>query len=131
MTQSFKGQLALITGASQGIGFAIARALAAEGCNLVLGARDRTRLDRARAELSNENFTVVALTCDVGNEKSVADMIQEIRKSFSRIDILINCAGIAPALRPIAELSTKEWNDVIATNLTGTFLVNRASLPLM
>jgi len=126
-----KGKVALVTGATQGIGLAIAQALAAEGCNLVICARNRNRLSRAKMALSRKKIRVLALTCDVREEASVSRMFASVRKQFPTLDILINSAGIAHPFRPVADLSIQEWNDVLATNLTGTFLVTRAALPLI
>jgi NAD(P)-dependent dehydrogenase (short-subunit alcohol dehydrogenase family) len=128
---SFRGKVALITGATQGIGLAIAQSLAAEGCGLILCARDRKRLASAESQLSSKQIPLRALSCDVSDEKSVASMFATIRKKVSHLDILVNSAGIAHAFRSIAELKTQEWNQVLSTNLTGTFLVTRAALPLM
>ena len=131
LVSGLHGKVALITGASRGIGLATAHALANEGCHLIICGRDRNRLARAEAELSAKNVRVLALTCDVRSEKSVAAMFAAVRKKFSALDILVNSAGIAHPFRPIPELNLKEWNDVLATNLTGTFLSTRAALPLM
>jgi NAD(P)-dependent dehydrogenase (short-subunit alcohol dehydrogenase family) len=128
---ALQGKLALITGATQGIGLALARALAAEGCNVILCARNRTHLTRLKTELSASGTRVTTLSCDVSDEASVTAAFKAVRKQFSALDILINCAGIAHAFHPLAEITSKEWNDVLATNLTGTFLVTRAALPLI
>ncbi len=129
---NLRGKVALITGATQGIGLATARVLAHEGCDLVLCGRNRQRLAAAEAELAGNGLRVVAaLSCDVRDEKSVAKMFAAATKDFPRIDILINSAGIAHAFRSVADQDLQEWNDVLATNLTGTFLVTRAALPLM
>jgi len=128
---SFHGKVALITGATQGIGLALARSLAEEGCSLILCARDRKRLAAAESELGLKQIPVQAFSCDVADEKSVASMFAAMRKKVSHLDILINSAGIAHPFKPITSLSTKEWNQVLATNLTGTFLVTRTALPLM
>ena len=128
---SLKNQAALITGATQGIGLAIARALADEGCNLIICGRDRSRLERAKNELAARSVDVTHLACDVREEKSVEEIFSAIRKDFSKLDILINSAGIAHAFKPVRELNLADWNDVLAANLTGTFLVTRAALPLM
>lgn len=130
-SEVLRGRVALITGATQGIGLATARALAAEGCDLVLCGRDRKRLANAGRELAGRGICVVVISCDVRDQKSVEQMASEVRKSFARLDILINSAGISNAFRPVAELDVEEWNDVLATNLTGTFLVTRAALPLI
>lgn len=128
---SFRGKVALITGATQGIGLATARALAEEGCNLVLCGRDRQRLATAKAELDGKAIRVLAISCDVRDQKSVEQMVAKAGKAFPQIDIVINSAGIANAFRPVTDLNPEEWKDVLATNLTGTFLVARSALPLM
>jgi NAD(P)-dependent dehydrogenase (short-subunit alcohol dehydrogenase family) len=130
-TNSLKGKTALITGATQGIGLAIARSLAAEGCNLIICGRNESRLSKVAAELSRQKIRALAIKCDVRDEQSVINMIAAIRKKFGNLDILVNNAGIAHASRPVSRLSPRDWNDVIATNLTGMFLVTHAALPLM
>lgn len=130
-SEAFRGKVALITGATQGIGLATARALAEEGCNLILCGRDRSRLAAAETGLANKGIRVIAVSCDVRDEKSVSAMLAAVRKVFSQVDILINSAGIAHPFRSVREQDVQEWNDVLATNLTGTFLVTRAALPLM
>jgi 3-oxoacyl-[acyl-carrier protein] reductase len=130
-TVSLRGKLALVTGATQGIGLATAQSLALQGCDLILCARNRKRLAAAESQLSRNRIRVQSLSCDVRDEKSVASMFAAIRKKVSHLDILVNSAGIAHPFQPITSLSTKEWNEVLATNLTGTFLVTRAVLPLM
>lgn len=131
VSSSLKSQAALITGATQGIGLAIARVLADEGCNLIICGRDRTRLERTKAELVAKDVEVTAISCDVRDEKSVEQMFSTIRKNMSTLHILINSAGIAHAFKPVSELRLADWNDVLGANLTGTFLVIRAALPLM
>lgn len=121
----------MITGATQGIGLATARALAHEGCDLLVCGRNRLRLAAAEAELAAKGLRVAALACDVRDQKSVAKTFAAVSRNFPRIDILINSAGIAHAFRSVADQDLQEWNDVLATNLTGTFLVTRAALPLM
>jgi len=127
---SLNGKIALITGGSQGIGLAIAHALADEGCNLIITGRNPARLNRAAKELSRKT-QVTALTCDVRDPRSVKRMFAAVTRKFKRLDILVNSAGIAHQFKPTTEVSVKEWTDVIATNLTGTFLVTQAALSLM
>ncbi len=124
-------KIALITGGSLGIGLAIAHALADQNCDLIICGRDKERLERARKELSAKGVQVLVLTCDVRDAASVRKMFAAVGKKYKNLDILVNSAGIAHPIRPVAEISAKEWNDVIATNLTGTFLVCQAALPLM
>ena len=128
-TQSLRGKIALITGASRGIGLAISRALADHGCNLVITARSQSTLKKAGREL--HGVRVLAQACDVGDERSVDSLFDAIRKEFGRLDFLINNAGTAHALANVDKLSSKVWQEVIATNLTGLFLCTRAALPLM
>ena len=126
-----KAKVALITGATQGIGLAIARALADEGCNLVVCGRDQNRLHQIAAALSRKRIQVLAHPCDVRDEQSVSDLFKAARQRFRRLDILINNAGIAHPDFPVAKLPAEVWFDVIATNLTGLFLVTKAAVPLM
>jgi NAD(P)-dependent dehydrogenase (short-subunit alcohol dehydrogenase family) len=128
---SLKGKIALVTGATQGIGLAFARALASEGCNIVVGGRNPQWLRRVDAELSRKGAKVLAQACDVRDEQDVADLFQAVRRKFRRIDILVNNAGVAHPDSSIAKLPSNVWADVIATNLTGMFLVTKAALPLM
>jgi NAD(P)-dependent dehydrogenase (short-subunit alcohol dehydrogenase family) len=128
---SLHGHVALITGASRGIGLAIARALATEGCDLVLAGRKLSPLQRAGRELTRQGIRVLAKVCDVRDPESVKALAASVRKQFSRLDILINNAGVGHQSRPVAKLPYDAWKTVIDTNLTGTFLVTREILPLM
>jgi 3-oxoacyl-[acyl-carrier protein] reductase len=128
---SLDGELALITGGAQGIGLATAQALAREGCNLIICGRNLARLKRAQRALSTGNGKVLALVCDVRDERSVKRMFGAVSRKFKSLDILINSAGIAHRFKPTGEVTAKEWTDVLATNLTGTFLMTKAALPLM
>src|SRR5262249_30951701 len=89
------------------------------------------QLLRIAARLARKRIKVLAQPCDVRNEQSVANLSKAVRQQFRRVDIIINNAGIAHADFPIANLPTETWQDVIATNLTGMFLVTKAALPLM
>jgi NAD(P)-dependent dehydrogenase (short-subunit alcohol dehydrogenase family) len=124
-------QVALVTGATRGIGLAIARTLAAEGCNLILTARDQSGLNRVGRELARHKIRVLAQPCDVRDPYSVDALFRTIRRQFHRLDILINNAGIAHANLPVEKLPFPVWKDVIETNLDGMFLVTQAALVLM
>jgi NAD(P)-dependent dehydrogenase (short-subunit alcohol dehydrogenase family) len=128
---SLHGKAALITGAGRGIGLAIARALAAEGCRLILTGRTLPPLQKASRELARRGIRVLVETCDVRDPHSVRKLAASARKEFGRIDILINNAGIAQPSLPVEKLAYEDWKAVIDTNLTGTFLVTREILPLM
>ena len=126
-----RGQVALITGATRGIGLAIARALAAEGCELILTGRDEKALTRIGRELARRRVRVLAEACDVRDPHSVDALFRSVRRQFKRLDILINNAGIAHPNLPVARLPFPMWKQVIQTNLDGTFLVTQAALVLM
>ncbi|HKT89392.1 MAG TPA: SDR family oxidoreductase [Candidatus Sulfotelmatobacter sp.] len=126
-----RNRTALITGASRGIGVAIARALADEGCNLILTARNESPLKRVSAKLRNKNLRILVQTCDVRDPHSVDDLFRSIRAEFSRLDIVINNAGIAHPNTPVEKLPLPMWKDVFATNVDGTFLVTQAALATM
>jgi NAD(P)-dependent dehydrogenase (short-subunit alcohol dehydrogenase family) len=127
----FRGKLALITGAGQGIGLAIAQALASEGCNLVISGRNRSTLNRAARHLSRRKVSVLPVVCDVRDPLEVERLLAVVKNQFRRLDILINNAGIAHPNLSVAKLPVHSWMDVIGTNLTGMFLVTQAALPLM
>jgi 3-oxoacyl-[acyl-carrier protein] reductase len=125
------GHVALVTGATRGIGLAIAHALAAQGCNLVLTGRDEQALRRVSRELASAKIKVLAQPCDVRDPQSIDDLFRALRRQFKRLDILINNAGIAHANFTIDKLPLPLWKEVIETNLTGTFLVTQAALAMM
>jgi NAD(P)-dependent dehydrogenase (short-subunit alcohol dehydrogenase family) len=129
--QSLRGQTALITGASGGIGAAIARALAAKGCDLILTSRDGKALTRIGREVSRNRVRILTQSCDVRDPHSVDDLFRTIRREFGRVDILVNNAGIAHANLTVDKLPYPVWKDVLATNLDGTFLVTQAALSLL
>ena len=130
-TKRFRGQTALITGASRGIGLAIARALAAEGCNLILTSRDEKVLVKIGRELARRKVRVLSHPCDVRDPHSVDDLLRTVRRQVRRIDILINNAGIAHANLAVDKLPYPVWKDVLATNLDGTFLITQAAVALI
>lgn len=122
---------ALITGATRGIGLAIARAFAHEGCNLIITARDEKSLTRLSRELARKKVRVLAYPCDVRDPHSVDDLYRTIRREFRQLDILVNNAGIAHANLPVDQLPYPIWKDVFATNVDGTFLITQAALVMM
>jgi len=125
------GKTALITGASQGIGLALAEALAEEGCHLVLTARSQEKLDRAAKRLRKGKVRVLAAACDVRSPEQVRALMAGVRRQFRRLDILINNAGIGHQSLEIAKLPLESWREVVETNLNGVFFVTQAALPLM
>jgi len=126
-----KGRVALITGATRGIGLAVARALAAESCDLILTGRDKSALTRIGRELGSRRIRIVVHACDVRDPNSVNALFQAVRRQFKRIDILINNAGIAHKSLPLERLPYPVWKDAIETNLDGMFLITQGALALM
>lgn len=130
------GRLALITGANRGIGLAIARALAREGCNLVITGRDERALAKARTELEKLqpeklNVAVLAQSCDVRSPDSVDYLFALVRGLHKPLDILINNAGIGHRNLAVSDLPYPTWMEVIDTNLNGLFLMTQAALAVM
>jgi NAD(P)-dependent dehydrogenase (short-subunit alcohol dehydrogenase family) len=126
-----RNQTALVTGATRGIGLAIAKALAAQGCNLVLTGRDEKALARSGRELASAKVRTLTHPCDVRDPQSVDNLFRAIRHQFDRINILINNAGIAHANYTVDKLPLQVWKEVIDTNLTGTFLITQSALAMM
>jgi short-subunit dehydrogenase len=101
-----QNQNAVVTGATRGIGLAIARALAAAGCSLILTARDQSALRRISRELASAKIKILAHPCDVRDPQSIDDLFRALRKQFKRLDILINNAGIAHTNLTVDKLSS-------------------------
>jgi 3-oxoacyl-[acyl-carrier protein] reductase len=124
------GQVALITGASRGIGLAIARRLGQMGARLALCARHRDRLERAAESLRQQGFPVLAVVADVANAASVTALVEQTRRTLGEIDILVNNAGLG-TFGPVQEITEADWDAVLDTNLKGVFLCTRAVAPQM
>src|SRR5689334_18344929 len=124
-------KVAVITGGGSGIGLAIARLFAESGYSVIITGRDAKRLKRAANDISTKSGRVTGIACDVRDPSSVEKLFREVGKRHSNIDVLINNAGVSHAIAPVDQLPVEAWKDVIDTNLTGTFLVTRAALPLM
>jgi NAD(P)-dependent dehydrogenase (short-subunit alcohol dehydrogenase family) len=124
---SLDGKVALVTGAAQGIGFAIAKGLAAEGARIVVA--DLNRAEAAAAELDDG----VGLTADVSDEAQVEQLVRDTIDRCGRIDILVNNAGLYASLqmRPFTEIPADEWRQVMEVNTLGVFLCCRACVPQM
>ena len=143
--RNLQGKVALITGASRGIGLAIAQALAREGCNLAITGRDKQALLAAERRLNRATRAgacpepaegapapqLLTQICDICDAQSVAALFAAVKKKFRRLDILINNAGISHAMAEVERLPLATWREVIDTDLTGMFLVTQAALPLM
>lgn len=125
-----ENKVALVTGASQGIGLGIARGLAAEGASMILTARNAERLRQNAEELSSAGTAVLAIPADVTNEAAVQEVFRQAMERFGKLDLLVNNAGIFNG-GPLDELSVETWDRVIATNLRGPFLCTREAMRIM
>lgn len=132
MSASLAGQFAVVTGAGRGIGAAVALALAREGASVALLGRDVTRLEQSAQLISNQypGSANLCVAADVADEASVTQAFAQIRARFDHIDILVNNAGQA-ASAPLARTTFAQWQQMLAVNLTGTFLCTREALPAM
>ena len=120
-------RIALVTGASRGIGRAIARRLAGEGVSVYLGARDEARLAEAVGEITAAGGKASAITLDVSDRASAQAAVDVIVKAEGRIDYLVNNAGVTRD-NLLLRMKTEDWDAVLATNLTGAFYCTQAAL---
>jgi NAD(P)-dependent dehydrogenase (short-subunit alcohol dehydrogenase family) len=130
------GKVAVVTGGSRGIGYAIARTLAAAGCNVVITGRNHSALAERASSISKSlpkdaAIEIVPEVCDVRSPEAVGSLFAAVKRRFRKLDVLVNNAGIAQPLVPIEQTSVELWREVVDTNLTGLFLSTRAALPLM
>jgi 3-oxoacyl-[acyl-carrier protein] reductase len=125
-----EGRVALVTGAAQGFGLAIAERLAAEGAALALLDRQADRLEAATQTLAAAGVDALALTADVARAAAVRAAVDRATARFGRLDILVNSAGIL-RLSDVLTCSEEEWDLVVDVNLKGTFLLCQAVLPQM
>jgi NAD(P)-dependent dehydrogenase (short-subunit alcohol dehydrogenase family) len=125
-----RGKVALITGASRGIGLAIARALAANGAAIAITARTAATLEEARADLARGGADTLSHAADVSAEGDVERLFAAVLERFGRLDLLVNNAGAFDG-GPLDELSLQAWDRVIATNLRAPFLCTRAAIRIM
>jgi NAD(P)-dependent dehydrogenase (short-subunit alcohol dehydrogenase family) len=128
IAETLAGKVAVVTGASRGIGKAIADVLLAHGCTVIAVSRNVSSEPKNR-QPKTENRK--RLSCDVRDEHSVAQLFVAVKKQFARLDILVNNAGMAHRMANIEDLPLNVWREVLDTNLTGMFLCTRAALPLM
>jgi len=127
---NLSGRTALITGSSQGLGFALAQGLAQAGAAVVLNGRDESKLARAASLLREGGARVSTAAFDVTQGAACAAAVERIEAEFAPIDILINNAGIQRRA-PLIEMTEEQWRTVIDSNLTSAFLVARAVAPRM
>lgn len=125
-----KGKVAIVTGAGGGVGKAISKRLSSEGCKVVMLGRSRTKLQKAASEIGNKKNTVTVIA-DITKEAEVLSAIDQTINSFDKIDILVNNAGIINDPMPFHEMTEDQWDDLVKTNLFGTFKMTQAVIPVM
>lgn len=125
-----KDKVAIVTGAAQGLGKAIALTLAREGSRVVVCDLNPEKTRSVADELGKQGQKAMALKVDVSKNRDIKDMVETVIAEFGQIDILVNCAGICPR-PPFLEITEEEWDKVFAVNMKGTFLCTQAVLKHM
>ncbi|CAL9532125.1 Glucose 1-dehydrogenase 2 [Streptomyces sp. enrichment culture] len=131
MTQRFTGRAALVTGAGSGIGRAVARALAAEGANVVVAGRRRGPLDETVALIEEAGGKALAVTADVSRAADVEAAVAAAVDRFGSLDVAVNNAGVLDGRGPVADVDEDAWRRLIDINVTGVFLALRAEVRRM
>jgi 3-oxoacyl-[acyl-carrier protein] reductase len=124
-TETLKGKVALITGASRGIGFAIAQKLGQMGARLSLCARGAAALEKAAKEIQGQGRSAMAVPADVTRASDISSLVQKTEQGLGPIEILVNNAGVG-YFAPIQQAEETNWNAVLDTNLKAVFLLSKA-----
>ena len=128
MNDCLKNKVALVTGASKGIGRAVALDLGAAGANVVLTARSADLLTEDAAEIKAAGGDALAIPADLADEKAIAAMIDQATRHYGRLDIVVNNAGIVYA-GPLADTPTADWDQLMSINVRAPFIICRQTLP--
>jgi NAD(P)-dependent dehydrogenase (short-subunit alcohol dehydrogenase family) len=131
MSKSLAGRVALITGASHGIGKSIAITLADQGAKVILFSRDLESGQALANRIQGEGGQAIAYSVDVCNENLIQSAIGRVLAEDKKLDILINCVGGFTQFLPIEQISSQEWDEVFSLNLKSAFLMSRALIPNM
>jgi NADP-dependent 3-hydroxy acid dehydrogenase YdfG len=130
MTERLDGTVALVTGASSGIGEATAKQLAAQGAIVVVAARRKERLEKLAAEIKAAGGKALVLTADISKQDEAISVVEQTIKAFGRLDTLVNNAGLM-LLSNIQGADTAEWEQMININLKGLLYTSHAALPYL
>src|ERR1700692_820718 len=125
------GKIAVITGAGSGIGRATAHALIEAGWNVVLAGRRRDMLEETAARVQAPPPRTLAVPTDIRDPAQIAALFEAVKATYGRIDLLFNNAGISTRGIPFEELTYEQWSDVVAVNLTGSFLCAQHAFRMM
>ncbi len=124
-------KIALVTGGGTGVGKAIALGLSQNGWTVVIAGRRLEVLQEAAGEIRQQGGDIACTACDVGDPASVRALFEGIQKAHSRIDLLVNNAGLSAPGFPLDELDVEDWNRVVSANLTGAFLCTQQAFRIM
>jgi len=130
MTKQMQDKVAIVTGASSGIGRAIAEMFAAEGAKTVLAARRKNELDEIVDAITKKGGIAMAVPTDVTQEDQVLALFAKTKQAYGRVDVTVNNAGV-PTHIPTEDITLEYWNQVMAVNLTGVFLCAREAIRYM
>jgi NAD(P)-dependent dehydrogenase (short-subunit alcohol dehydrogenase family) len=130
-TPQLQGQVALITGASRGIGRAIALRFAREGAQVVATGRDVNALAEVENKIRGLNGDVLSILCEVTLDDTVREAVRNAESRFGKIDVIVHSAGYFPRMSPVQDTPDEEWLQPLRTNLTSAFYLARAVLPGM
>ncbi|HET7160641.1 MAG TPA: SDR family NAD(P)-dependent oxidoreductase [Burkholderiales bacterium] len=135
MAHSDTRKVALVTGANQGIGYAVAERLGRDGMRVILNGRREAAVAAAARTLRDAGIDVIGVAADVSDDHAVTALFEQIATQYGRLDVVVNNAGVAPRVRGrsarVEDTSLTDWQHALSVNLTGAFLVSRAALPLM
>lgn len=130
MDLNLTGKVAIVTGASRGIGKAIATSLAAEGCNLVICARGEEGLNEAAKELKQGGASVEAIALDITDPDAATQIVDVAKKAYGRVDVLVGNVG-GNRRKPLVETTDEDWNDILQLNLMSHIRCSREAVPVM
>ncbi|BBO67883.1 short-chain dehydrogenase [Desulfosarcina alkanivorans] len=126
-----KGRIVLVTGASRGIGRAVAETLADQGAEIILVSRKLDRLEAAAAEIREKGGRAAGFACNMGSLPDIDTLCEEIRKRYGRLDILVNNAATNPYFGEMAAIDESAWGKTLDVNLKGPFFMIQKTIPLM
>ena len=125
------GKVAVVTGASSGLGQQFARALSEQGCDVAILARRKERLEEFSKELKQNGHDCLPVSCDVTDEESIKNAVNAVVDHFGKIDILVNNAGVVEYSSGLHDHTTAQWDKVLDTDLKGVFLMAREVSTIM
>lgn len=131
MSGKLEGKVAIITSGASGIGKAIATEFVKEGCAVAIAQRTIETLAKAKQELEAIGGKVLTVSADVSKEEDIIALAQKTHATFGKIDVLVNCTGVAGPIKNLVDMDLQEWNEALAVDLNGTMLCTREALKYM